>query len=98
MLTGRHHRDSNAHAYSMSSHLCPVNDFRICEDRYGCSSLNDRYDDRYKKQCDPYGCNYNPFRMGATSFYGKGKAVDTSKKFTYACPCDEKATRANIAV
>lgn len=76
-------RDSNAHSYSMSSHLCPENEFRICLGRYDCDPFLSSYDDVRKRQCDPYGCNYNPFRMGATEFYGKGKLVDTSKKFTY---------------
>lgn len=37
---------------------------------------------RYGSQCDPDGCDYNSFRMGNTSFYGKGLQVDTSKPFT----------------
>lgn len=37
---------------------------------------------RYAGDCDPDGCDWNPFRMGNKNFYGAGKTVDTSKKFT----------------
>ncbi|GLB38001.1 putative glycoside hydrolase family 7 [Lyophyllum shimeji] len=37
---------------------------------------------RYGSICDPDGCDFNSYRMGDTSFYGKGLKVDTSKKFT----------------
>ncbi|KAF2733727.1 1,4-beta-D-glucan cellobiohydrolase-like protein [Polyplosphaeria fusca] len=38
--------------------------------------------DRYAGVCDPDGCDFNSYRMGDKTFYGKGKTVDTSKKFT----------------
>jgi cellulose 1,4-beta-cellobiosidase len=37
---------------------------------------------RYAGICDPDGCDFNSYRMGDTSFYGKGMTVDTSSKFT----------------
>lgn len=37
---------------------------------------------RYAGICDADGCDFNSYRMGDTSFYGKGKTVDTSKKIT----------------
>ncbi|KAF8887099.1 cellobiohydrolase I-I [Infundibulicybe gibba] len=37
---------------------------------------------RYSGVCDPDGCDFNSYRMGDTSFYGKGLTVDTSSKFT----------------
>ncbi|KAJ0273159.1 hypothetical protein Brms1b_012739 [Colletotrichum noveboracense] len=39
------------------------------------------FDDRLP-QCDSDGCDYNPYRLGVTDFYGIGGDVDTSKKFT----------------
>jgi cellulose 1,4-beta-cellobiosidase len=39
-------------------------------------------DNRYGSICDPDGCDFNSFRQGDKEFYGKGKTVDTSKKFT----------------
>ena len=38
--------------------------------------------ERYAGTCDADGCDFNSYRMGDSSFYGKGKTVDTSKKFT----------------
>lgn len=32
--------------------------------------------------CDQAGCDFNSYRMGNTSFYGPGKTIDTTKKFT----------------
>ncbi|EHK97530.1 putative 1,4-beta-D-glucan cellobiohydrolase B [Glarea lozoyensis 74030] len=37
---------------------------------------------RYAGICDPDGCDFNSYRMGDKTFYGKGLTVDTSKKFT----------------
>jgi cellulose 1,4-beta-cellobiosidase len=37
---------------------------------------------RYAGSCDPDGCDFNSYRMGDKSFYGKGKTVDTGSKFT----------------
>jgi cellulose 1,4-beta-cellobiosidase len=70
----------------MSSHNCPQNEFHICEGYYGCQSISPSSDPRLMAQCDPYGCNYNPTRMGVPEFYGKGKVVDTARKFTFVVP------------
>jgi cellulose 1,4-beta-cellobiosidase len=37
---------------------------------------------RYASTCDPDGCDFNSYRMGNTSFYGPGLAVNTQQKFT----------------
>ena len=37
---------------------------------------------RYAGNCDPDGCDFNSYRMGDATFYGKGLTVDTSKVFT----------------
>lgn len=37
---------------------------------------------RYGGFCDPDGCDFNSYRQGDTTFYGKGLTVDTSKPFT----------------
>ncbi|KAF9518223.1 glycoside hydrolase family 7 protein [Hydnum rufescens UP504] len=36
----------------------------------------------YGGVCDKDGCDFNSYRMGNTTFYGRGLAVDTSSKFT----------------
>lgn len=38
--------------------------------------------DRYAGECDPDGCDFNSYRQGNTTFYGKGLTVDTSSVFT----------------
>lgn len=38
--------------------------------------------DRYGGECDPDGCDFNSYRQGNTTFYGKGDTVDTSSVFT----------------
>ncbi|KAG6916028.1 Exoglucanase [Tephrocybe rancida] len=47
-----------------------------------CSGASCGSSDRYGTVCDPDGCDFNSFRMGAKSFYGPGLTVDTNKKFT----------------
>ena len=62
----------------MSSHTCPQAGYHVCEyNKCNAEHLDTR------EACDVYGCNYNPYRTGATEFYGKGKEVDTTKPFTY---------------
>ncbi|KAL2015318.1 hypothetical protein VTK56DRAFT_5811 [Thermocarpiscus australiensis] len=38
--------------------------------------------DRYGGDCDPDGCDFNSYRMGNKTFYGKGMTVDTTKPIT----------------
>jgi cellulose 1,4-beta-cellobiosidase len=37
---------------------------------------------RYGGQCDPDGCDFNPYRMGNTTFYGAGQMDDSTKPIT----------------
>ena len=39
---------------------------------------------RYGPNCDPDGCDWNPYRLGNHTFYGPGSTftLDTTKKFT----------------
>jgi cellulose 1,4-beta-cellobiosidase len=71
--------ESNAHAFAFTPHACENNKYHVCEtdDCGGTYS-----EDRFAGLCDANGCDYNPYRMGNTNFYGKGLTVDTSKKFT----------------
>ncbi|KAK4149475.1 Exoglucanase 1 [Chaetomidium leptoderma] len=76
--------DSNSHSFSMSSHTCPDDGLYICNG-YSCDS----YDERAISKCDRWGCSYNLYRMGNTDFYGKGKKVDTARKFTVVTQFDQ---------
>ncbi|TEA21429.1 Exoglucanase 1 [Colletotrichum sidae] len=71
--------ESNAHSFAVTPHPCQNNAYHVCE-KSGCGGTYS--DDRFAGDCDANGCDFNPYRMGATSFYGKGKTVDTSSKFT----------------
>ena len=37
---------------------------------------------RFAGDCDPDGCDFNPYRMGVRDFYGPGMTVDTDQKIT----------------
>ncbi|KAM7208219.1 Exoglucanase 1 [Naviculisporaceae sp. PSN 640] len=81
--------NSNAHSYQVSSHLCPKNEYTVCKDK-SCDYYIPYSDDEDRlERCDKWGCSYNPFQMGNRDFYGKGKTVDTSKKFTVVTRFEE---------
>lgn len=71
--------ESNAYAYALTPHACENNEYHICETD-NCGGTYS--EDRFAGLCDANGCDYNPYRMGNTDFYGAGMTVDTSKKFT----------------
>jgi cellulose 1,4-beta-cellobiosidase len=72
--------NSNAHSFSMSSKPCVSLDYKICRQPY-CDPEKSQAD-ILQANCDKQGCNFNPYRLGNTNFYGRGKTVDTRKKFT----------------
>jgi cellulose 1,4-beta-cellobiosidase len=69
--------EANSISTAYTPHVCSVNGPARCSG----SDCGDG-DDRYKAICDKDGCDFNSYRMGDTGFYGKGKTVDTSSKFT----------------
>ncbi|KAI1115268.1 putative cellulose 1, 4-beta-cellobiosidase [Nemania sp. NC0429] len=71
--------ESNSHSFAFTPHPCQNNAYHVCE-KSGCGGTYS--EDRFSGDCDANGCDYNPYRMGNTDFYGKGKTLDTSKKFT----------------
>ena len=72
--------ESNSHSYAFTPHACDNgSEFHICEtDECGGTYS----EERFNGHCDANGCDYNPYRLGVTDFYGEGKTVDTSKPFT----------------
>ncbi|KAJ3563981.1 hypothetical protein NP233_g8593 [Leucocoprinus birnbaumii] len=68
--------EANSVSAAYTPHPCQVNGQTRCEGE-DCA-INSRYDGL----CDPDGCDFNSFRMGDQSFYGKGMTVDTGSKFT----------------
>ena len=69
--------EANSQANAVTPHVCTVQGQTRC-------SGNDCGDgsNRYGGVCDKDGCDFNPFRMGNQAFFGTGKTVDTSSKFT----------------
>ncbi|CAI4217147.1 unnamed protein product [Parascedosporium putredinis] len=67
-------------------HPCKDNNYHICENDTCGGTYSE---DRYNGLCDANGCDYNPYRMGNPDFYGIGKTVDTSKKFTVVTRFEE---------
>ncbi|KAF8597361.1 cellobiohydrolase I [Ceratobasidium sp. AG-I] len=63
--------EANSDATAYTPHPCTVNGQTRCSGA-DCQS----------GYCDPAGCDFNSFRMGDRSFYGKGLTVDSSKKIT----------------
>ncbi|KAF1977197.1 cellobiohydrolaseI [Bimuria novae-zelandiae CBS 107.79] len=61
---------ANSMANALTAHPCSVDVQTRCEG-LACEST-----------CDRAGCDLNNYRLGNKNFYGPGKTVDTSKKFT----------------
>ncbi|KAG8741833.1 hypothetical protein FRC10_002392, partial [Ceratobasidium sp. 414] len=62
--------EANSIATAYTPHPCSVTGQTRCSGSE-CTSF-----------CDQPGCDFNSFRMGDKSYYGKGFTVDTSKKMT----------------
>ncbi|KAI1822789.1 glycoside hydrolase family 7 protein [Xylaria intraflava] len=71
--------ESNSHSFAFTPHVCQNTQYHVCETD-GCGGTYS--EDRFAGDCDANGCDYNPYRMGNTDFYGAGKTLDTSQKFT----------------
>lgn len=69
--------EANSISAAYTAHPCNVTGgvYRCTGDACAISS-------RYEGVCDPDGCDFNSYRMGDTSFYGKGFTVDTSTVMT----------------
>jgi cellulose 1,4-beta-cellobiosidase len=62
----------------MSSKICETEGYKICE-REDCDA--EKYGERFS-YCAKYGCDYSPYRLGQTEFYGRDKVVNTNLPFT----------------
>ncbi|CAK7206306.1 Exoglucanase 1 [Sporothrix eucalyptigena] len=71
--------EANSMGMAYTPHPCKNNEQHMCtgDDCGGTYSSS-----RYAGDCDPDGCDFNPYRMGVKDFYGSGMTLDTSKKFT----------------
>jgi len=73
--------EANSMATAYTPHPCDVTAQFRCDGK-SCGD-NDK-GERYEGVCDKDGCDINPFRMGNTSFYGRGSefSVDTTRPMT----------------
>ncbi|KAK3306492.1 glycoside hydrolase family 7 protein [Chaetomium strumarium] len=71
--------EANNMATAFTPHPCTTIGQTRCE---GDSCGGTYSSDRYGGICDPDGCDFNAYRQGNKTFYGKGMTVDTTKKLT----------------
>lgn len=72
-------REANSISTAYTPHPCSTIGQHRCE---GDSCGGTYSANRYAGTCDPDGCDFNSYRQGVPDFYGPGKTVDTTKKFT----------------
>lgn len=65
----------------MSTKICKNHEYHVC-DGAECDLTKVRNPPITLPNCDKYGCDFSPYRLGNTEFFGKNKAVDTTEKFT----------------
>jgi len=69
--------EANSMASAYTPHVCSVNG------QYRCSGTQcGDGSNRYGGVCDKDGCDFNSFRMGAQTFFGRNLKVDTTKPVT----------------
>lgn len=89
--------EANAEATAFTTHACDAVGPLQCDGVTGRNDCGDVPEDctccleadcdccgRYKGTCDKDGCDFNPYRLGDESFYGRGEAftLDSSKPVT----------------
>ncbi|KAI0485113.1 1,4-beta-D-glucan cellobiohydrolase-like protein [Xylariaceae sp. FL0804] len=72
--------EANSVSEALTPHPCETIGQHSCTGD-ACGGT-DSPDDRYGSDCDPDGCDFNPYRMGNTTFYGPGMTLDTSSVMT----------------
>lgn len=71
--------EANSISTAFTTHPCTIS----TSGQYKCSGAEcANSGNRYEGICDKDGCDFNAYRMGATSFYGPNKAIDTNKPIT----------------
>lgn len=73
--------EANSMAQALTPHPCKTVGQALCQGN-ACGGTYSAT--RYGTNCDPDGCDWNPFRLGNHSFYGRGSSftIDTTKKVT----------------
>jgi len=73
--------EANSRATAYTPHPCNITGLTKCE---GAECGDNTADQRYDGVCDKDGCDFNPYRMGNETFYGRheGFTVDSTKELT----------------
>ena len=73
--------ESNSISTAYTSHVCTVKGQTRCE---GAECGDNASGQRHNGVCDKDGCDFNPYRMGDRSFFGRGSnfTIDTTRPFT----------------
>lgn len=68
--------EGNSMSQALTPHPCTTPTQTVCTGDAcgGTYSTN-----RYAGTCDPDGCDFNPYRLGNTTFYGPGGTIDSTK-------------------
>jgi cellulose 1,4-beta-cellobiosidase len=70
--------EANSMSSAYTPHVCTVPGQTRCNG----TACGNTASTRYSGMCDKDGCDFNSYRMGVQTFFGKGMVVDTSKPFT----------------
>jgi cellulose 1,4-beta-cellobiosidase len=71
--------EANSVSTAFTPHTCTDPAYHSCSgDKCGGTYSSTRY----AGDCDPDGCDFNPFRQGNESFFGPGGVVDSGSKMT----------------
>ncbi|TGO47825.1 hypothetical protein BCON_0262g00120 [Botryotinia convoluta] len=65
--------EANSMAQALTPHVCTVDSQTACTGDDCVSNTG---------VCDGDGCDFNPYRLGNTTFYGSGMTIDTTKPFS----------------
>ncbi|KAF7898267.1 hypothetical protein EAF00_004713 [Botryotinia globosa] len=65
--------EANSMSQALTPHTCTVDSQTACTGNDCVSNTG---------VCDADGCDFNPYRMGNTTFYGSGMTIDTTKPFS----------------
>jgi hypothetical protein len=72
----------------MTVHSCTEEGYYRCEG-VACGDNNGNASDpgdRFKGNCDKNGCDFNPYRVGSTDFYGPGQLTsDQTRDLRMLC-------------
>ena len=71
--------EANSISEALTPHPCDTATNTVCT---GDACGGTYSSTRYAGTCDPDGCDFNPYRLGNTTFYGPGKTIDTTQPLT----------------